>query len=477
MTEQVERWGIFEVALEGPREGNPFTDVTLRAEFTQRSRVVPVDGFYDGEGVYRLRFMPDMLGEWRYTTTSSAPELDGQQGAFTCVEPSGDNHGPVVVRSTYHFAYADGTPYFPIGTTCYAWVHQGEAMERQTLETLRTGPFNKMRMCVFPKDYTFNKNEPEFYAYERGEDGGWDYKRFNPAFFRHLEQRIGDLRDLGIEADIILLHPYDRWGFASMGAENDDFYLNYVVTRLAAFRNVWWSMANEYDFMKGRTVEDWDRYFKIVQAADPHQHLRSIHNGHIFYDHTKPWVTHASVQSHELNKVKQWRDQYRKPVVVDECGYEGNIEFNWGNLPARELVHRFWAGTVAGGYVGHGETYLHPEDLLWWGKGGVLRGESPARIAFLRQILEDGPVEGMEPVVDTWNYRAGGKVGEYYLYYTGVSQPAEYRITLPEGERYQAEVIDPWEMTIEPLPGQYEGNCTVNLPGKPNTLLRLRKMG
>ena len=67
-------------------------------------------------------------------------------------------HGPVMVRNQHHFAYADGTPHFPFGTTCYAWVHQSEDLQRQTLETLRTAPFNKIRMCVFPKSYEYNHN-------------------------------------------------------------------------------------------------------------------------------------------------------------------------------------------------------------------------------------------------------------------------------------------------------------------------------
>ena len=29
--------------------------------------------------------------------------------------------------------------------------------------------------------------------------------------------------------------------------------------------------------------------------------------------------------------------------------------------------------------------------LLWWSKGGILRGESPARIAFLKEFLADSP--------------------------------------------------------------------------------------
>ncbi len=35
------------------------------------------------------------------------------------------------------------------------------------------------------------------------------------------------------------------------------------------------------------------------------------------------------------------------------------------------MVRRFWETAVRGGYCGHGETYLHPEDILWWSKGGV----------------------------------------------------------------------------------------------------------
>ena len=224
--------GIFELALPGPTDGNPFTDVEFSAQFKYQNRIVEPDGFYDGDGIYRVRLMPDVSGEWRYTTHSNRQELDGHSGSFTCVEPSAGNHGPVRVHDTFHLAYADGTPHLSVGTTCYVWNHQGDELEEQTLETLKTAPFNKMRMCVFPKHYTFNKNEPEFYPFLRDEEGNWDFTRFDPEFFRHFEKRVGDLRDLGIEADIILFHPYDRWGFATMPPEVDDRYLRYLIARL-----------------------------------------------------------------------------------------------------------------------------------------------------------------------------------------------------------------------------------------------------
>ncbi len=473
----VEKWGLFEVELTGPMEGNPFIDVQLSAEFKNGDTTIKAPGFYDGDGTYKIRFMPSVEGEWSYASKSDSPALDGQTGSFTCTAPAEGNHGPVRVRNQHHFGYEDGTSYFSFGTTCYAWVHQGDALEEQTLKTLETAGFNKLRMCVFPKDYIFNKNEPEYYPFEKQGDG-WDFSRYDIAFFHHLEKRVAELGALGIEADIILFHPYDRWGYAKMAHEEDYAYLRYVVARLAAYRHVWWSLANEYDFMlKDKPMEVWDHFFEIVQENDPYDHLRSIHNGNVTmnYDHTKPGVTHVCVQNWDVKRMREWRDAYGKPVIDDECEYEGNILRNWGNITARELVHRCWICIVYGGYAGHGETYEHPEDILWWSKGGVLVGESWPRLKFLRGIVEEGPAEGIEPFAGSfpWGRTAGGGCGNYRLIYFGEHQPKRFGNGLPEEGRYEADVIDTWEMTVETL-GTFEGQEPIELPGRPGLALRIR---
>ena len=84
----IEQWGFFEVSLSGPSTGNPFKDITLTARFTLEHRTVQVTGFYDGEGIYRIRFMPDAPGHWTYVTASSSPQLAGKTGAFTCSPPT-----------------------------------------------------------------------------------------------------------------------------------------------------------------------------------------------------------------------------------------------------------------------------------------------------------------------------------------------------------------------------------------------------
>lgn len=475
----VEQWGVFKIRLSGPDEGNPFLDVTLSAAFREENGqdAITVPGFYDGQGMYLIRFSPPRQGVWTYVTDSNRAELDAKRGSLTAVAPGGSNHGPLRVHKTFHFAYADGTPYYQTGTTCYAWIHQPAELQEQTLKTLSASPFNKLRMCIFPKRYVYNSNEPDMFPFVKNDNDTFDFTRFNPAFWRHLENRVMQLGQLGIEADLVLFHPYDHWGFADMDDAADDRYLRYAIARLSAFRNVWWSLANEWDLMtkpllKGhrgnKDMDDWDRFFSILEQDDPFGRMRSIHNCRTFYDHRKPWATHASIQRGNLQEVLTWRQEYQKPIVVDECGYEGNIPQGWGKLSGPEMVRRFWIGAVCGGYVGHGETMRHPEDILWWSKGGALYGESPSRIAFLRTIMETLPYTEMTPARPRDPVLLSSKPGSVYLVYALESGPITLKL---EGQQnFQVEAIDTWEMKTEVLDTVGPGEFSVTVLEKDHVL-------
>jgi len=471
----VEQYSVFELRMEGPETGNPFTDVQLSAEFRIMNRTLFCEGFYDGDGIYIIRFMPDQTGEWTYSTKSNIPQLNSKKGSITCTKPTSDNHGPVKVRNTYDFGYADGTPFYPVGTTCYAWVHQPEELVNQTLATLSGTAFNKIRMTVMPKNYyAYVNNEPPLYPFEGSKEKGWDFSKPNPVFFRNFEQKILELQKLGIEADVILFHPYDmgKWNFDKMKAEEASFYLRYLIARISSLRNVWWSMANEYDIMR-KTDEEWEKLFRIIQLYDPYGHLCSIHNGMEWYNHSKPWITHLSIQTAYLQDIQDWRELYRKPVIIDECVYEGNIPTDWGNLTPEEMMNRFWISWCRGAYCTHGETYLHPEDILWWAKGGKLYGKSPERIAFLHKIMTEAPSEGVYPLHNRWNKETQLiKDGEWYLYYYGNRQQAKAMVTLPKDREFRLEVIDAWNMTVTTVSGEFSGRAEIPLPGRPYVAVR-----
>ena len=492
----VEQWSAFELTLPGPASGNPFADVTLSAHLTCGDRSADVTGFYDGDGTYRIRFMPDVQGNWHYSTKSDAEALNGKTGEFICTKPSPGNHGPVRVADTYHFTYADGTPFTPFGTTCYAWIHQPQALQDQTIATLKTAPFNKIRMCLLPTR-TRAEDAPQSLPFARGADGKPDVTRFDPRFFRNLEERLAQLRDLGIEADLILFHPYDegQWGFDRMASAGDDRYVRYVVARLASFRNVWWSLANEFDLMEQKTDADWDRLFQIVQHDDPSNHLRSVHHSQRMYDPSKPWLTHLSVQNGiacaDFGRAVIYRQLVHKPVVFDEVKYEGNSPKRWGQLSGEELVLRFWTGTIAGTYVGHGEIFMRDDRQTWLSKGGVLRGESPKRIAFLKQILSTAPV--IDPIDQYYQTHIGGKPGEYYLVYFGNEKPTEWLFELPrhglsDGMKFHVDVLDTWNMTITPVETPFtirkhsdytfraEREQKIPLPGREYVALRITRL-
>ncbi|GAA2934195.1 DUF5605 domain-containing protein [Microbacterium luteolum] len=479
----VSLWGPLEIVIDGPTHGNPFVDVELGAVFIRDGEERRVGGFYDGDGRYVIRALADAEGVWTFETHSTARSLDGLTGTVVVGPPVQDAHGPVRVDG-FHFRHADGTRHRPLGTTAYAWTHQPEELQEQTLATLAEAPFTKMRMCVFPKSYLYNANEPADFPFPGSLDDGFDLERFDPAHFRRLERRIQQLAALGIEADLILFHAYDRWGFADLGPAVDERYLRYVVRRLSGFANVWWSMANEYDLLWAKDTADWERLAAVVGEEDAFGHLNSIHNCRPFYDYSAPWITHVSVQRVDVYRTAEntdeWRERWGKPVVIDECAYEGDIDQGWGNITGEEMVRRFWEGAVRGGYVGHGETYLpsalgRDDETLWWSKGGELHGTSPERIGFLERLLAEAPEGVWDPLPGDWDVPWGGAAGEVLVGYFGFNRPRFRNVVVGEGS-WVIDVIDTWNMTVERVPGEFgAGPVRVELPGREYMALRLTR--
>ncbi|MGN0204969.1 MAG: DUF5060 domain-containing protein [Coprococcus sp.] len=504
----IERWGVFEIALKGREDGNPFTDYSIKGTFRNEQETVNVHGFYDGDGIYKVRFMPSFEGEYNYSIEGSFSS-EKTEGVFTAVKPTGNNHGPVRVHNKYHFAYEDGTPHYSFGTTCYAFDMQKDEIIENTFRELEKGFFNKMRFCIMPKHYDYCLHDPvafpyegtpmdasvltrdNFYLYNGAAEGNhWDFKRFNPAFFQLHDRMIERLMNMGIEADLIIFHAYDRWGFSKMSMEDNMRYIRYVTARYSAYRNVWWALANEYELLGHLKADDWELLAKELVSCDPYHHLASIHNCETFYDYSKPWITHCSCQRCDHYRTTEYtdelREQYGKPVVWDEFGYEGDFPHCWGNFTPEEIVRRSWEAILRGGYPGHSETFLSDDNIIWWSHGNKLKGRSAERFKFMRQFMENVPGCGLKlgRLRDDVHFQWDDKVaipeekqyeGEYYFFYYSLWQPTFRQIWVDDETEFDVDVVDTFNMTITPA-GRHKGRFDIPLPGRQYMGIRLRKV-
>ena len=489
---------MFELKFSGPKPEGSWAETDITAMFQCGADKKTAKGFYDGDGIYKVRFMPQQTGIYCWKVEG----IVQAEGTEECTA-SDQSHGMVQAVDT-HFEYEDGAKYLPFGTTIYALAHQTEDIIEQTLASLAEAPFNKVRHCIFPKHYDYNHNDPEFYPFEKNEEGKWDVHRPCLAYWKHFEEIITRLGEMGIETDLILFHAYDRWGFAFLDMEECRVYLDYVMRRFAAYPYIWWSMANEYDIMFNHTIEDWYEIERIITEQDPYHHLLSNHNCMKLYDFSRPAMTHCCVQTIAMYKADEWQKRYQKPVVFDECCYEGDLQHEWGNISGFEMVNRFWCACAKGAYVTHGETYLDDNDVLWWAKGGKLKGESPQRIAYLRELMyslpsyltnwdepfwEDfenatetktdsveenpffklmGSLDGEnKEIIQMKNNQYNGCCGdEVFLKYYARQCARVSSIHLPKDKKYRIEVIDVWDMTRETLIEEASGTTELKLPGK-----------
>lgn len=461
------RFDVIELEFAGPRQPIPADRNPLRARLRHESgSEIAVPGFWDGGERYLVRVAPELVGAWSWRTESDASELDGIEGAFSVADfdRTPTEHGPVRVASMFHFAHADGTPFRPVGTTAYNWLHQEEPLFTSTLTAIAGAGFNKLRFMVFPQAGGHIEHYPELLPFERTADGGWDVARPVIPFFRHLDSAIQALGALGIQADVLIFNSYDggRFGLDGLNEDQDAAYVRYLIARLSAYPNVWWSLCNEFDLLTDRPPARWDRMGELLARVDPHGHLRSIHNWMELHDHNQPWVTHASIQNGsattDFGRASLYRDVYRKPIVLDEIKYEGDIDDRWGRLTGEELVDRFWIATVSGCYASHGESFHLANGSLHMVQGGPLQGSSPPRLGFLRHVLDELVVPGLDPI-DKWDDPAyvAGWPRRQYIQYIGRPDEKSWTFRLPQGNTgepiqvgdvFEVDVIDTWAMTV-----------------------------
>jgi len=394
----------------------------------------------------------------------------------------------------------------------------GLTMQQQTLLSLEESGFNKIRSLLTVQNFDRTYPEPDQFPFvaidgydpANGNTARWDWTRLNPRYFDHVEQCTEGLLRLGIEQDLIMFHPYDggRWGFDEMPREAGELLCRYVAARFGAYRNIWWSLANEYDFLRKQPISNWDAWTDAILANDPYHHLISIHSYTArYYKYWDERYTHCSIQDQAPveapGRAITVLNIYKKPVIFDEVCYEGDMTERWGWLSGEEELYRMWNAYMNGTYCSHSECFQYgdPHDFRrdFLAVGGKWQGTSWRRIRFMRQILDAMPRPMYLPD-SSWDLNTSACGPGYYMVYLGKKVAKEWRFDLPirnqrdvfprmtEGERYKVEIIDTWNMTITESPviittkkqDNYrmvaEGDGIIPLPELPYLLLRITRI-
>ncbi|WP_057936300.1 apiosidase-like domain-containing protein [Algoriphagus resistens] len=326
---------------------NPLYDVsTFDITFISPSgREKTLRGFWDGGRNWKVRFMPDELGEWSFISSSSDKSnsgLDGVKGTFKCVENGSDldiyRKGPLVQpKGTYHLSHADGTPFF--WTACTAWNGALKSTDEEWdyyLNHRKEHHYNTVQL-VTTQWRGGTKNAEGKVAFT-----GAGKITLDPTFFERIDQKIEEANEKGLVVSPVIL-----WAlpFGEGTEYSPGYYLpireavilaKYIVARYQG-NHVLWTLGGDgkyYGDLEGR----WKSIGEQVFGEGKHQGLVTLHPhglswlGDLYED--QQWydlITYQSSHSNEAKTVnwinkgpvaEQWDKLRPMPLINTEPNYE-----------------------------------------------------------------------------------------------------------------------------------------------------------
>ena len=353
--------GFSEVSLEtGGKSVNPYTDVIFEVVFERPdgSKVV-AGGFYDGEEIFKARAYCDMIGRWRWRSSSNIEDLDKKSGAFEVKPSSLKGKLRLHKKDRRQFAYDNGEWFLHIGDTGYRYVTQTEPKWREYIDQAAKMGATKIRtwFCQGRSDVQvlFSNERKELnLAYWQEID-----RRLRYAFERH-PHIIFELIPYG--EDTAELHRYDR------NDEGAKLIARYAQARFSALPNIYWCISNDREIvtggkLTGRKVlrETIDKIGKDMAAREPWGTLITNHQsrwkGYDFVD--VAWSDIITLEDLDQVEGKIFKEYYGKravPMVLDEDRYE-----HWRNPKHDRYFFRrlMWASLLSGGHATYGglKTY------------------------------------------------------------------------------------------------------------------------
>jgi hypothetical protein len=340
---QTKLWERWEKAFTAPAGTSP--EIECSGELTSPSgKIHSVRGFWDGDNVWKIRFMPNETGQWNYRiqTDPPIPGLHNQQGDFSC-QPNDSStrflkHGRIDVSPDgFHFQHADGTPFFWLADTVWnGALLSSESDWERFLEDRRGKKFTGIQF-VATQWRTAYADAEGMVAYT-----GFENIQVNPAFFQRIEKRLEAVNRHGLLAVPVLL-----W---TLGSEkhNPGRLPEDQAIRLARYMDARFHADHVAYFLpgdgnySGANAERWKRIGGAVFPQPGHPPVTLHPQGMQWpFDAFLPerWVTFFGYQSghgddaHALRWIhsgppsEKWKLEPRRPVINLEPPYEDHVAY------------------------------------------------------------------------------------------------------------------------------------------------------
>jgi len=331
-TSAVGKWERFEAVVENAKEyADPYTDVMLEAVYTKPDgSVVNFWGFYDGGATWRIRFMPDQIGEWKYEAKFSdgAP---GVSGTFNCVDSDTPGMISVDELNPLWLGFKGGNHClirsFHVGDGFFA-TNCPDTKRREFLDWAQAQGYNMLSIA----SHYLNRNSPG-----RGE--GWDTPALwplNASEYGKLELMLDDLSERRI-----MVFPFAGFFGRSSNLPTDqqdqENYIRYVLARFGSYWNILLNVAGPepllrpQDYQNVTTEDGINRLGKLIKSLDVFGHPISVHNrtgDDPFRD--EDWLSYGTLQGPkktDLSKLSAGllkNHHPDKPLYAQETLWSGN---------------------------------------------------------------------------------------------------------------------------------------------------------
>lgn len=417
---------------------NPFLDVSIHATFTgPDGQKITREAYWDGGRNYKISFAPTAVGDWSWVV--NAPEetgLAGATGELICVPYTGDlpiyQHGFLKVDSSRRFlTYADGTPFFWLGDTHWAFAYQE-----------RWGESNHPEMTCMFRGMADRRAEQGFTVYQTNlrsdpsRDGGrskyWLDGRLGEipdvAFYQNeLDRRMYYLADLG------LVNALGLCWFMSI-IDQIPLWKNharYMIARYGALPMVW-TLAGEVagyspDPMRSRFINDWREVALYIEQIDSYANLQTAH-----YDNHRPfsdyyydedWYDFTLNQAGHgdfpvlASDFRTYRKEHPdKPFVEGESLYEfcSTLEAHGTRLCTPDMVRRVAYTAMQCGACGYTYGAQGIWDNVWekpekpnpfnaFNKFGIawyeaIDGEGAVQMGYMKKFYEEENFSELLPI-------------------------------------------------------------------------------